>query len=121
VNRARLLTATLVLGYCAASQAYGEKPELRGGAATGVVSSHQLTKIKPGVSKAQVRSWLGAPWRSVQYNDLDEIENEIWEYRGQDASGAYRLHIEFDAHDVVRIVGKIPEQAPGGTGTPAQN
>lgn len=67
----------------------------------------------------QVRSLLGNPWRTVQYNDLDEIENEMWEYRGHDAGGPYRLHIEFDAHNVVRIVGKIPDQTRSGAGTSA--
>jgi len=62
-----------------------------------------------------------APWRTVQYNDLDEVENEIWEYRGRDSSGTFRVHIEFDHHDVVRIVGKIPDDVPGGRGTPAKS
>jgi hypothetical protein len=77
--------------------------------------------VTPGLSKAQVRSLLGAPWRTVQYNDLDEVENEIWEYRGKDSNGSYRIHIEFDRHEVVRIVGKIPDDVSGGKGTPAKS
>src|SRR5665213_2286272 len=55
-----------------------------------------LAKVVPGISKAQVTALLGAPWRTVQYNDLDEVENEFWEYRGKDSQGTYRVHIEFD-------------------------
>jgi hypothetical protein len=87
----------------------------------GAISAKQYAKLKPGLSKAQVKSLLGAPWRTIQYNDLDELEDEIWEYRGADANGSYRVHIEFDHHDVVRIVGKIPDNVPGGKGTPAQS
>jgi hypothetical protein len=74
-----------------------------------VFTAKQLAKVVPGLSKGQVRSLLGAPWRTVQYNDMDELEDEIWEYRGQDSNGPYRIHIEFDHHDIVRIVGKIPD------------
>lgn len=81
------------------------------GATVRAITAKQVAKVVPGLSKAQVRTLLGAPWRTVQYNDMDELEDEIWEYRGQDLSGAFRLHIEFDHHDIVRIVGKIPETA----------
>lgn len=82
-----------------------------------------LAKVVPGISKAQVKSLLGDPWRTVQYNDLDEneSENEFWEYRGKDSHGTYRVHIEFDQHDTVLIVGKIPDKVAGGKGTPAKS
>jgi outer membrane protein assembly factor BamE (lipoprotein component of BamABCDE complex) len=80
-----------------------------------------LAKVVPGISKGQVKSLLGDPWRTVQYNDLDEIENEFWEYRGKDAHGTYRVHVEFDQHGIVVIVGKIPDKVAGGKGTPAKN
>jgi hypothetical protein len=80
-----------------------------------------LAKVVPGISKAQVKSLLGDPWRTVQYNDEEEIENEFWEYRGRDSHGTYRVHIEFDKHDTVVIVGKIPDKVAGGKGTPARN
>jgi hypothetical protein len=82
-----------------------------------------LAKVVPGISKAQVKSLLGDPWRTVQYNDLDENENEneFWEYRGKDSHGTYRVHIEFDLHDTVLIVGKIPDKVAGGKGTPAKS
>jgi hypothetical protein len=82
------------------------------GTITGVALAKQLGKLIPGKStKAQVQSLLGTPWRTVQYNDLDQLEDEIWEYRVIDPTGSYRLHIEFDHHDVVHIVGKIPDRA----------
>jgi hypothetical protein len=80
-----------------------------------------LAKVVPGISKAQVKSLLGAPWRTVQYNDEEKVENEIWEYRGSDAQGAYRVHIEFDRHDTVVIVARILDQVTGGKGTPAKS
>jgi hypothetical protein len=79
--------------------------------------AQKVAKLIPGkTTKAQVASALGQPWRTVQYNDMDQLEDEIWEYRGRDASGPYRVHIEFDHHDTVKIVGKIPDPPePGGT------
>jgi outer membrane protein assembly factor BamE (lipoprotein component of BamABCDE complex) len=79
-----------------------------------------LAKIVPGISKGQVKSLLGEPWRTVQYNDLDEVENEIWEYRGKDAHGTYRVHIEFNKQGTVVVVGKIPD-AGAPKGTPAKS
>ena len=73
-----------------------------------------LAKVVPGISKAQVKALLGAPWRTVQYNDLDEVENEFWEYRGKDSHGTYRVHIEFDKQGIVVIVGKIPDTGSRG-------
>jgi hypothetical protein len=107
-----LFAACIAHGAAAAS-------EPGAGTSIGTVSSRQWTKVVPGLSKAQVRSLLGAPWRTVQYNDLDEVENEIWEYRGADSSGTFRIHIEFDRRNVVRIVGKIPDNVSGGKGTAA--
>jgi hypothetical protein len=95
--------------------------EALAGAQIGVVRPRQAAKVIPGMSKAKVRSLLGAPWRTVQYNDEEEVENEIWEYRGEDSNGKFRIHIEFDRHDIVRIVGKIPDDVSGGKGTPAQS
>jgi hypothetical protein len=82
-----------------------------------------LAKVVPGISKTQVKSLLGDPWRTVQYNDIDEneSENEFWEYRGKDSHGTYRVHIEFDQHETVLIVGKIPDKVAGGKGTPAKS
>jgi outer membrane protein assembly factor BamE (lipoprotein component of BamABCDE complex) len=85
------------------------------------IDAQVLAKVVPGISKAQVKLLLGDPWRTVQYNDEEEIENEFWEYRGKDSHGTYRVHIEFDKHDTVVIVGKIPDKVAGGKGTPAKS
>ena len=120
----RFVPATAFTLYCfAASVGYCGGDVAKPGTASPVVaiSEQKLAQLTPGVStKAQVQSLLGAPWRTVQYNDLDQLENEIWEYRGTDANGNYRIHIEFDHHDIVQIVGKIPDSAPGGNGTTAK-
>ena len=83
------------------------------------------SQVRPGHStKAQVRSLLGAPWRVVQFNDcgmsMPGQADETWDYRGQDADGAYRLHIEFDDRGVADLVAKIPEHVAGGKGTAAK-
>jgi hypothetical protein len=107
--------------YCG-SDAPSPSPAAAVGVLSGQKIAQKLAKITPGVStKAQVRSLLGAPWRTVQYNDLDQLEDEIWEYRGVDATGTFRVHIEFDHHDVVHILAKIPDNASGSQGTPAKS
>jgi SmpA / OmlA family len=120
----RFVPATGFTLYCiAASVGYcgNDVPKPAGSSPVVAISAQKLAQLTPGVStKAQVQSLLGAPWRTVQYNDLDELENEIWEYRGTDAKGSYRIHIEFDHHDVAQIVGKIPDITPGGNGTTAK-
>jgi hypothetical protein len=116
--RAKLSLAALALGLClcplsSSLAAEGANPPGAPSVDQSVaIDPKVLAKVVPGISKAQVKSLLGAPWRTVQYNDLDEIENEFWEYRGKDAHGTYRVHIEFDQHGTVLIVGKIPDQAP---------
>jgi hypothetical protein len=121
--RAKLFLAALVFALCfcplsAAFAAGAAKPPVDASLA---IDPQILAKVVPGISKAQVKSLLGAPWRTVQYNDLNEIENEFWEYRGKDAHGTYRVHIEFDLHGIVLIVGKIPDQVAGSKGTPAKS
>jgi hypothetical protein len=92
-------------------------------AAAQAIDPQVLAKVVPGISKTQVKSLLGDPWRTVQYNDPDEneSENEFWEYRGKDSHGTYRVHIEFDQRGTVLIVGKIPDKVAGGKGTPAKS
>ena len=108
---------------CFAVSVYGQTgaADAPAGAQIGLVRARQAAKVIPGMSKAKVRSLLGAPWRTVQYNDEEQVENEIWEYRGEDSNGKFRIHIEFDRHDIVRIVGKIPDDVSGGKGTPARS
>jgi hypothetical protein len=100
-----------------------EEPKPAAAAPVPAIDPQVLAKVVPGISKTQVKSLLGDPWRTVQYNDLDEneSENEFWEYRGKDSHGTYRVHIEFDQHDTVLIVGKIPDKVAGTQGTRAKS
>ncbi len=84
-----------------------------------------LDKIVPGQStRADVAALLGEPWRVVQFNDcgeaMDGQDDETWEYRGADADGGFRLHVEFNEHGMVHLFAKIPDAAPGGAGTAAK-
>ncbi|HXC08053.1 MAG TPA: outer membrane protein assembly factor BamE [Steroidobacteraceae bacterium] len=123
MNRPWSAIAAALVFCCFAMSVSGQNGtgEALAGAQIGVVRPRQAAKVIPGMSKAKVRSLLGAPWRTVQYNDEEEVENEIWEYRGEDSNGKFRIHIEFDRHEIVRIVGKIPDDVSGGKGTPAQS
>ncbi len=59
----------------------------------------------------------------VQFNDcgmaMDDQADETWEYRGRDANGSFRLHVEFGDNGVVRRIAKIPD-ASGGQPTVAK-
>ena len=84
----------------------------------------KLAQIVVGQStKTQIQSLLGKPWRVVQFNDCGDPmpgqADETWEYRGRDASGGYRFHIEFDDKGVAQLAAKIPDQDPTGKGTQA--
>jgi outer membrane protein assembly factor BamE (lipoprotein component of BamABCDE complex) len=91
---------------------------------TDTISAAKLAQVKPGIStKAQVQSLLGAPWRILQFNDcgmsMPGQADETWDYRGRNAKGTYRVHIEFDDGNVARLVAKIPDHAGGTKGTRA--
>jgi SmpA / OmlA family len=121
---ARALAAALAFALCfcplvAAYAAEDAKPPAA--APVAAIDPQVLAKVVPGISKAQVKSLLGDPWRTAHFNDQDEVENEFWEYRGKDSQGTYRVHIEFNEHETVVIVGKIPDKVPGGKGTPAKS
>jgi hypothetical protein len=121
--RAKLSLAALAFALCfcplvAAFAAEGAKPPAEPVAA---IDPQVLAKVVPGISKSQVKSLLGDPWRTAHFYDDDEVENEFWEYRGKDSQGTYRVHIEFNEHETVVIVGKIPDRVPGGKGTPAKS
>jgi hypothetical protein len=118
---ASALTLALAASLCSPRGVAAEGAKPPGAAAAPAIEPQVLAKVVPGISKSQVKSLLGDPWRTVQYNDEEEIENEIWEYRGQDAHGPYRVHIEFDRHETVVIVGKIPDKVASGKGTPAKS
>lgn len=84
-----------------------------------------ISKIVPGHSaKADVESAFGAPSRVVQFNDcgvaMDDQADETWEYRGADAQGGYRIHVEFGDDGVVHLIAKIPDRNPGGKAVTAR-
>ena len=92
---------------------------------TDTISAAKLAQVKPGTStKAEVQSLLGAPWRILQFNDcgmsMPGQADETWGYRGRNAKGTYRVHIEFDDSDVARLVAKIPDHVAGTKGTRAK-
>lgn len=73
-------------------------------------SAATLAKVTPGqTTKTQIEALLGQPWRTTFADDSDEPGPVVWEYRGRDASGTYRVHIEFDSHDVTTLIAKIPD------------
>jgi outer membrane protein assembly factor BamE (lipoprotein component of BamABCDE complex) len=89
------------------------------------ISAAKLAQVKPGTStKNDVQSLLGVPWRILQFNDcgmsMPGQADETWDYRGRNAKGTYRVHIEFDDHDVASLVAKIPDRATGNKGTRAR-
>jgi outer membrane protein assembly factor BamE (lipoprotein component of BamABCDE complex) len=91
---------------------------------TDTISAAKLAQLQPGIStKTQVQSLLGAPWRILQFNDcgmsMPGQADETWDYRGRNARGTYRVHIEFDDNNVARLVAKIPDHAGGTKGTRA--
>jgi hypothetical protein len=92
------------------------------------------SRIQVGSSTAaQVKTILGTPWRTTNYGESycgcphSDLQ-EVWEYRGADSTGSYRLHIEFDDRGIARILVKtsnatgtarvlassMPDQAPHG-------
>jgi outer membrane protein assembly factor BamE (lipoprotein component of BamABCDE complex) len=94
------------------------------GAGTDTVNNRKLAQITPGKStKAQVSALLGTPWRIVQFNDCGEAmpgqSDETWDYRGRDAGGTFRVHIEFDGGGVAHLIAKIPDSVTGDKGTTA--
>ena len=91
---------------------------------TDTISAAKLAKVQPGTStKTEVQSLLGAPWRILQFNDcgmsMPGQADETWDYRGRNAKGTYRVHIEFDDGNVARLVAKIPDHVVGTKGTRA--
>ncbi len=76
-----------------------------------------LAQILPGhTTKAEVESLLGRPWRETQLDEDDipypgDPSVKVWEYRGRDSHGTYRVHIEFDKNDVTTLIASIPDTA----------
>jgi outer membrane protein assembly factor BamE (lipoprotein component of BamABCDE complex) len=89
------------------------------------IGAATLAQLKPGTStKSEVKALLGEPWRILQFNDcgmsMAGQADETWDYRGKNANGSYRVHIEFDDNDVASLVAKIPDHATGTKGTRAR-
>jgi hypothetical protein len=121
-NLIQAASVALCFGVCAA---YGDEASAGATNSKATLGAHRASDITPGLTtKAQVRAQLGAPWRIVQFNDcgmaMPGQEDETWEYRGSDAQGTYRLHVEFDDNGVARLVARIPDRVPGGKGTAAR-
>lgn len=115
-------SAAVCLGVCAA---HADELSTVTDKSTAPINAHRASEVTPGVTtKAQVRTVLGTPWRIVQFNDCGHAmpgqADETWEYRGSDATGTYRLHVEFDDNGVARLIAKIPDNVPGGKGTAAR-
>jgi hypothetical protein len=122
----RVSSLTFGLACLAVSAAFGgDAPSTAAAPSATTVDAHKLAAITPGVTtKAQVHALLGVPWRIVQFNDCGKPmpgqADETWEYRRRDASGSYRLHVEFDDNNVANLVARIPDSVPGGKGTAAR-
>jgi outer membrane protein assembly factor BamE (lipoprotein component of BamABCDE complex) len=70
-----------------------------------------LAEVTPGqTTKTQIETLLGQPWRTTFSDAPDEPGPVVWEYRGQDSNGTYRVHIEFDDHDITTLIAKIPDR-----------
>jgi outer membrane protein assembly factor BamE (lipoprotein component of BamABCDE complex) len=75
-------------------------------------SAATLAKVTPGqTTKAQIEALLGPPWRTTFADDSDEPGPVVWEYRGKDANGSYRVHIEFDSRGTTALIAEIPDEA----------
>ena len=116
--RAKLFLAALLFALCLCplSAAFAAAARKAPADAATAIDPQALAKVVPGITRAQVKSLLGAPWRTVQYNDLDEVGNECWEYRGEIQQGPYRVHIEFNKQGTVLRVGKISDKVAGRQG-----
>jgi len=78
-------------------------------------SDRTLAEVNPGhTTKAQVEALFGKPWRVSELDEEDVMPGdpavEVWEYRGRDSQGTYRVHIRFDKRDVTTLIAKIPDK-----------
>ena len=104
-----LPVAAFALCCFAASSGYGANATVDPGRARDF-SAATLAKVTPGqTTKTQIEALLGKPWRTSFPDDPDEPGPIVWEYRGKDSHGTYRVHIEFDSHDITTLIAKIPD------------
>jgi hypothetical protein len=72
-------------------------------------SDATLGKVIPGkTTKAQVEALLGQPWRTIEGDPDEPPEPLVWEYQARDSNGPYRVHVEFDDHDITTLIVKVP-------------
>jgi hypothetical protein len=82
-----------------------------------VITDATFAQLKPGMTEPRIRGLLGTPWRITNVNDdADEDIGDVWEYRGRDAAGTYKFHIEFDVHRRLVVAAKIADVAVYHTG-----
>jgi hypothetical protein len=94
----------------AASTGYGADDTADPGRARDF-SAATLANVTPGqTTKTEIEALLGKPWRTTFSDDADEPGPVVWEYRGEDSDGTYRVHIEFDDHDITTLIAKIPDR-----------
>lgn len=76
-----------------------------------------LKKIVPGrTTRDDVVATLGRPWRETTLDAKNapyrgDPSVDVWEYRGRDPRGTYRVHVEFDVRGVTTLIAKIPDRA----------
>jgi outer membrane protein assembly factor BamE (lipoprotein component of BamABCDE complex) len=125
-NAVGAAAAAVLCGLAAFATARAGTPVTAGTDSTaGAVNAHKLAQVVPGKStKARVKALLGTPWRVVQFNDCGEAmagqSDETWDYRGRDAGGTFRVHIEFDDGGIAHLVAKIPDVVAADKGTTAR-
>ena len=94
----------------AGSSGYGANATVDPGQARDF-SAATLAKVTPGeTTKTQIEALLGKPWRTTFPDDPDEPGPIVWEYRGKDSKGTYRVHVEFDSHDITTLIATIPDK-----------
>jgi len=67
-----------------------------------------VTQIRVGnATRDGVAKLLGRPWRTVNYGDCNTVEyQELWEYWGHDATGSFKITIEFDDTGIARVIAR---------------
>jgi hypothetical protein len=77
-----------------------------------VISDRTFAQIKSGMTIVQVRALLGTPWRITDWDDdADSDIADMFDYRGHDAGGTYKFHIEFDKRGRVVVAAKVRDIA----------
>jgi outer membrane protein assembly factor BamE (lipoprotein component of BamABCDE complex) len=77
-----------------------------------VINDETFAQIKSGMTIVQVRALLGTPWRTTDWDDdADSDIADMFDYRGRDAGGTYKFHIEFDKRGRVVVAAKVRDIA----------